>query len=142
MSKLSKSALLLLAAFFVFGFSIVANAAPKAKPQVITSAPTMADLAWCMVNNTTDASIDAAITIVWQENIGGAPGEIVFEEYQQSIPAREIMPQYSTVTEGPGIYVYCTVSWVGNPGDLRGNMCGYNYVVTTDLGIMMCVDLY
>ena len=140
----AKFTLLTLAPFLFLGLTNAAIAA-KDKLQVIRSGTVNSSEAttFCMVNNTTYASIDTTITIFRQQfTPDEPPGEIADHQIPVSIPPGEI--RFNFIESQPGFFAlsYCTVSWDGLPGELRGTLCSYFTSLEDGIVESNCSELY
>jgi hypothetical protein len=124
MSKFEKITLLALAVFLVLGFSITANAGNpwlKDKEQTITSAPLRGLAVVCRAVNITDETILVDFNLYYT----------AFAPVPASIPDVELAPKEAegwyvtatTITEPTSMF--CTVSWEGQPGDVKGSICAF-----------------
>ena len=112
MSKFGKITLLLLAAFFVFGFSISAIAARPDKQQTLMSAPLSSYGIYCLVANTTEEEIAVDMVIYI------STGPVV--DTTHYAPAKQVLGAGDAVNFTPG---YCVVSWNGQKGDVSATLC-------------------
>jgi len=124
MFKFARITLLALAAFFVLGFSITANAEPPwlaDKEQMMKSAPLKGVSFRCMANNQTDSTIEVTWHFVEKEG--------TFEPHSPSdIDAGH------TVTANWGSElktIHCAISWVGRASDFRATFCAYETTART-----------
>ena len=134
MSKSSKSALLTLAAFFVIGFAITAEAAKPGKPQTLTSAPLAGDSCWCYVSNTTDREIKVNFLIT--DSISG-----VIVDHPILIPGKGFGRTGDPLA---GRIAACEVSWEGQPDDIRATFCANSYLGESweDPQTQTCLEMY
>lgn len=121
MPKSNKSALLTLAAFFVFAFVITADA-KQAKLQTLLSAPLAGDSCWCYVSNTTDRDIEVNFLIT--DSISG-----VIVDHPILIPGKGFD---RTGDPLDGRIAACEVSWEGQPDDIRATFCANSYLGSWD----------
>ena len=129
MSRITKIVLLTMAAFLVLGFSVTAYADKPDKPQVMRSAAIPGYWHNCNATNIADREI----FVTWK-----LLSESGFEQDDKTewIPAGET---YSLVRI-TGTFSRCVISWVGQPGEIRGSFC--SYYANNPANIGACLDLF
>jgi hypothetical protein len=113
MSKINKSALLALAAFFIVGSSIAVAGPKPDKLYTLTSVPVWGDGVTCVAANTTEEPI------VLHMDVYRADGVKVVDDYAWILDAH-----MSSGNGGPtGTLSYCVISWEGQKGDVTASIC-------------------
>jgi len=116
MSRFTRYALLILAAFFVLGFSIAATAKPPFlddQPQTVQTPALPATVAYCINSNLTDSDLEITARFLGENGaqIGADSKTLASGE------------TYSAFALSSGEAIRCEVSWIGRPSDLKTSFC-------------------
>jgi len=143
MSKFANFALLTLVAFLLLGFTLTLNAKPPLdKERLINSGPIYGQFPICMVTNTTDSAVYVDIEMTWSlvSTMGSGAstpaGLISHPSGEIEVPANGVAIHFSYPSEMA--ILYCTIGWVGRPGEIRGTLCQSANTV----GPIDCKDAY
>jgi hypothetical protein len=128
--------LLILAAVLLSVFSISASAKPQIsddQPLTIASAPLDSLGYRCAITNVSDTTLDVEIAVV------DHMGDVVDTIYPLTATMDPGRIYFSGGTMSPHEWRRCTVSWVGQPGDLRASFCAWQDGLAVDI---VCLDLW
>lgn len=127
--------LLTLVAFFVFGFSVTANAKPpflEDSPQMVVSPILWGAHFTCNVSNISDIDLELDIQYIRRD---GLEGIALFSIPVVPLEATGTNFNYMDQQQTPIVEAfYCKVSWVGQPTDVTASFCVNNSGAFQDVG--------